>query len=76
MPILNPKLLQFSPRQNAIAFGIASLFVFQSSYAQVDAGALQQGLEQQLPLPSPLALPEPERAAPDLKIQVLLLRPC
>jgi hemolysin activation/secretion protein len=33
-------------------------------FAQVDAGALQQGLEQQLPLPSPLALPEPGRAAP------------
>lgn len=32
--------------------------------AQVDAGALQQGLEQQLPLPSPLALPEPGKAAP------------
>jgi len=28
-------------------------------FAQVDAGALQRGLEQQLPLPSPLALPEP-----------------
>ncbi len=27
--------------------------------AQVDAGALQQNLEKQLPLPSPLALPEP-----------------
>ena len=27
-------------------------------FAQVDAGALQRGLEQQLPLPSPLALPE------------------
>ena len=27
-------------------------------YAQVDAGALQQNLERQLPLPSPLALPE------------------
>jgi len=27
--------------------------------AQVDAGALQQGLEKQLPMPSPLALPEP-----------------
>ncbi|MBU3605142.1 ShlB/FhaC/HecB family hemolysin secretion/activation protein [Polynucleobacter sp. MWH-Creno-3A4] len=35
-----------------------------NAYAQVDAGALQQGLEQQLPLPSPLALPEPGRAAP------------
>lgn len=29
------------------------------SFAQVDAGALQQGLEKQLPMPSPLALPEP-----------------
>ncbi|MBU3613204.1 ShlB/FhaC/HecB family hemolysin secretion/activation protein [Polynucleobacter sp. MG-27-Goln-C1] len=28
-------------------------------YGQVDAGALQQGLEKQLPSPSPLALPEP-----------------
>jgi hemolysin activation/secretion protein len=27
-------------------------------FAQVDAGALQQNLEKQLPLPSPLALPE------------------
>ncbi len=35
-----------------------------NAYAQVDAGALQQGLEQQLPLPSPLALPEPGKAAP------------
>lgn len=30
-----------------------------AAYAQVDAGALQQGLEKQLPLPSPLSLPEP-----------------
>jgi len=29
------------------------------TFAQVDAGALQQGLEKQLPMPSPLALPEP-----------------
>lgn len=29
--------------------------------AQVDAGALQQNLEKQLPLPSPLALPEPSK---------------
>ncbi len=42
-----------------IQFGIASF-----ANAQVDAGALQQGLEQQLPLPSPLALPEPGKAAP------------
>ncbi|MBU3608903.1 ShlB/FhaC/HecB family hemolysin secretion/activation protein [Polynucleobacter nymphae] len=33
-------------------------------FAQVDAGALQQGLEQQLPLPSPLALPSPTAKDP------------
>ncbi len=31
-----------------------------NSFAQIDAGALQQGLEKQLPSPSPLALPQPE----------------
>ena len=41
-----------------------STLIAGQAYAQVDAGALQQGLEQQLPLPSPLALPEPGRAAP------------
>ena len=40
-----------------------------SAFAQVDAGALQQGLEKQLPMPSPLALPDattkdPLRTAP------------
>ncbi len=47
-------------------FALAAIGVFSAGhvYAQVDAGALQQGLEQQLPLPSPLALPEPGRAAP------------
>ena len=43
---------------------VISTFITGQAYAQVDAGALQQGLEQQLPLPSPLALPEPGRAAP------------
>jgi hemolysin activation/secretion protein len=33
-------------------------------FAQVDAGALQQGLEKQLPMPSPLALPEPTAREP------------
>lgn len=33
------------------------------THAQVDAGALQQNLERQLPLPSPLALPEAEKPA-------------
>jgi len=32
--------------------------------AQIDAGALQQGLEKQLPMPSPLALPEPTAKEP------------
>jgi hemolysin activation/secretion protein len=43
---------------------VISTLITGQAYAQVDAGALQQGLEQQLPLPSPLALPEPGRAAP------------
>lgn len=45
------------------SLSLAILSAFASSYvhAQVDAGALQRGLEQQLPMPSPLALPEPER---------------
>lgn len=34
------------------------------SFAQIDAGALQQGLEKQLPSPSPLALPEPVERDP------------
>lgn len=39
------------------------------AYAQLDAGALQQNLEKQLPLPSPLALPEPSREkAPQLAV--------
>jgi hypothetical protein len=40
-------------------FGIAN-----SSFAQVDAGALQQNLESQLPLPSPLPLPKVEKKTP------------
>ena len=41
-----------------------SIFFIQPVLAQVDAGALQQNLEKQLPLPSPLALPEPSQATP------------
>lgn len=33
----------------------------QIAHAQVDAGALQQNLEKQLPIPSPLSLPEPSK---------------
>ncbi|QWE17164.1 ShlB/FhaC/HecB family hemolysin secretion/activation protein [Polynucleobacter sp. AP-Nino-20-G2] len=53
-------------------FAIASQLLFlslavQNAQAQVDAGALQQNLEKQLPLPSPLALPEPgKEKAPQL----------
>ena len=47
-----------------LSCAILVLFATSHAYAQVDAGALQQGLEQQLPLPSPLALPEPGRDAP------------
>ena len=45
-----------------VAFAISA----QNVLAQVDAGALQQNLEKQLPIPSPLALPEPsiEKSAP------------
>jgi hemolysin activation/secretion protein len=43
----------------------ATLGIFSSIVlAQVDAGALQQGLEKQLPMPSPLALPEPTMKEP------------
>jgi hemolysin activation/secretion protein len=50
--------------QSLFALAVTSIFSAGQVHAQVDAGALQQGLEQQLPLPSPLALPEPGRAAP------------
>lgn len=43
---------------------IGSFFGMNQASAQVDAGALQQGLERQLPLPSPLALPEPTEKDP------------
>ena len=48
-------------RQQRLAALVALVFLSLTSnvFAQVDAGALQQGLEKQLPLPSPLSLPEP-----------------
>ena len=51
----------FHTRKTFIALAAISLMANFEVFAQVDAGALQQGLEKQLPLPSPLALPEPER---------------
>ena len=50
---------------SGIAFALLQMGAISAAYAQVDAGALQRGLEQQLPLPSPLALPEPGKAAPN-----------
>ena len=46
-------------KKTCIALAVISLSVSTQVFAQVDAGALQQNLEKQLPLPSPLALPEP-----------------
>lgn len=47
-------------------FALAAIIALSAgnAYGQVDAGALQQNLEKQLPLPSPLALPEPGKASP------------
>ena len=42
-----------------LSLAVLGLLESPSVLAQVDAGALQQNLEKQLPLPSPLALPEP-----------------
>ena len=49
--------------QYIVIFIAASVIALQAN-AQVDAGALQQNLEQQLPLPSPLALPQPGKPEP------------
>ncbi|MBU3589378.1 ShlB/FhaC/HecB family hemolysin secretion/activation protein [Polynucleobacter sp. 80A-SIGWE] len=56
--------MKYSARSNQFhqsLFALAAIGMFSAGqvYAQVDAGALQQGLEKQLPSPSPLALPEP-----------------
>ena len=47
-------------------FFLAAMGVFTAGqvHAQVDAGALQQGLEKQLPSPSPLGLPSPTEREP------------
>ena len=51
----------FTYSKSCLALAAISLMASSPVFAQLDAGALQQGLEKQLPLPSPLALPEPER---------------
>jgi len=53
--------------QTALVFSgilILGMSYFDPASAQVDAGALQQNLENQLPLPSPLALPQPTAREP------------
>lgn len=59
-----PIKVKFQSKKVIIASALS--FFVGSVVAQVDAGALQQNLEKQLPLPSPLALPEPakEKAVP------------
>jgi hemolysin activation/secretion protein len=64
MPHLNPLVEFCRIKKSSIALASLSLFAAQTIQAQVDAGALQRGLEQQLPSPSPLALPEPTAPAP------------
>lgn len=48
----------FKQSKIIIAFAVVVLSFPLSGLAQIDAGALQQGLEKQLPMPSPLALPD------------------
>ena len=52
------KTNHLTERQSLLALAVLTLLASGQVFAQVDAGALQRGLEQQLPLPSPLALPE------------------
>lgn len=57
---------RFTPLR-ALALGLLiGLHFFHDANAQIDAGALQQNLEKQLPLPSPLGLPEPTPNKEDL----------
>lgn len=52
------------PKIHRTFFSVYLFFVAGISHAQIDAGALQLGLEQQLSSPSPLALPEPTAPKP------------
>jgi hemolysin activation/secretion protein len=54
-----PYTSQQNIKNSFLAFAVISLAASTQVFAQVDAGALQQNLEKQLPMPSPLALPEP-----------------
>jgi hemolysin activation/secretion protein len=46
-------------KKSFLVLAMISLWASSQVLAQLDAGALQQNLERQLPTPSPLALPEP-----------------
>jgi hemolysin activation/secretion protein len=55
-------------KKSLLLFVVISLAATTQVFAQVDAGALQRNLENQLPMPSPLALPEPSpKEAPKSK---------
>ena len=57
--------LSQAPQKVSRSFFLVFFTVFCSiANAQIDAGALQQGLEKQLPMPSPLALPDPNAKDP------------
>ena len=64
--IFHSIVVGFVGQKIASTFFLCALQLGLISYAnaQVDAGALQQGLEKQLPMPSPLALPEPTAKEP------------
>ncbi len=62
IPHKNLKNSQKNILKSVLTFGLIG--IANSSFAQVDAGALQQNLESQLPLPKPLSLPEAERKTP------------
>ena len=68
---LDPSAISFPTiyLRKCILAVLLSIFFIRPVLAQVDAGALQQNLEKQLPLPSPLTLPEPSQSAPVAPIQ-------
>ena len=54
-----PNTLKQNIKKSLLTLTVISLAATTQVFAQIDAGALQQGLEKQLPMPSPLALPQP-----------------
>lgn len=64
MPKNKPSMQLNLPFWQSIVLFLTASVIALPANAQVDAGALQQNLEQQLPLPSPLALPQPGKPEP------------